>query len=57
MCVRAAREAERTGSDETSWVSGVATKPGQIELTQTPSADQASDCERVSAARPPLDAP
>src|ERR1700722_3086732 len=57
MCVRAARAADRPGSDDTSRVSGVATNPGQTEFTHTPDADHASDWDRVSAARPPLDAP
>src|ERR1700685_1326052 len=57
MCVRAARAAERIGSDDTSRVSGVATNPGQTEFTHTPDGAHASDWERVSAASPPLDAP
>src|ERR1700722_9994524 len=57
MCFRAARAADRTGSDDTSRVSGVATNPGQTELTHTLYEDHASDWERVSAARPPFDAP
>src|SRR5580693_8536534 len=57
MCVRPASAADRTGSVATSTVSGVDTNPGQTELTHTPDADHASDCDRVSAASPPLDAP
>src|SRR5271170_792884 len=57
MCVRAARAAERTGSDDTSVVSGVATNPGQTELTHTPDEAHASDWERVSDAMPPFDTP
>src|SRR5271169_482316 len=57
MCVRSASAADRTGSDDTSTVSGVDTNPGQTELTHTPEADHASDCDRVSAASPALDAP
>jgi hypothetical protein len=55
--VRAARAADLAGSDATSVVRGVATKPGQTELTQTPDFAQASDWERVRAARPALEAP
>src|SRR5580693_7685976 len=55
--VRAARAAERTGSDDTSTVSGVATNPGQTEFTQTPDDAHASDWDLVSAARPPFVAP
>src|SRR6266568_2699832 len=55
--VRPASAADRAGSAATCAVSGVATKPGQIALTVTPDGAQASDCDRVSAARPPLDAP
>src|SRR5579863_6729200 len=57
MCVRLASAADRTGSDATSMVSGVDTNPGQTELTHTPEADHASDCDRVSAASPDLVAP
>src|SRR3984885_3980608 len=57
MCVRAARAADRIGSDDTSRVSGVATNPGQTEFTHTPDADHASDWDRVRDARPPLEAP
>ncbi len=38
-------------------MSGVATNPGQTELTHTPDEAHASDWERVSDARLPLDAP
>jgi hypothetical protein len=38
-------------------VSGVATKPGHTEFTHTPDFAHASDWDRVSAARPPFDAP
>src|SRR5579872_6926862 len=33
------------------------TKPGHTELQQTPDGAHASDCDRVSAASPPFDAP
>src|SRR5260370_19726606 len=55
--VLAAIACQRSGSDATATVSGVATNPGHTELQQTPERAHASDCERVSAARPPLDAP
>src|SRR5271169_4342609 len=38
-------------------LSRVATNPGHTELQHTPDRAHASDCDRVSAARPPLDAP
>src|ERR1700722_12779621 len=57
MCVRAASAADRTGSDETSRGSGAAPNPGQTEFTHTPDGDHASDWDRVSEARLPLDAP
>jgi hypothetical protein len=38
-------------------VSGVATNPGHTEFTRTPDEAHASDWDRVSAARPPFDAP
>src|SRR6266581_4546551 len=55
--VRAAMAAERAGSLATAALSRVGTNPGQTELQHTPDRAQASDCDRVSAARPPLDAP
>src|SRR5579864_7274675 len=55
--VRAAMAAQRTGSPATAAVSGVATNPGHSALQHTPDRAHASDCDRVSAARPPLDAP
>src|SRR5580704_10953792 len=55
--VRAAIAAIRAGSLATAALSLVGTKPGHTELQHTPDAAQASDCDRVSAARPPLDAP
>ena len=55
--VRAAIAAERAGSLATAALSRVGTNPGQTELQHTPERAHASDCERVSAARPPLDAP
>jgi hypothetical protein len=55
--VRAARAAVRSGSAATSAVSGVATQPGQTELTRTPRGAQASDWDLVSAARAPFDTP
>ena len=57
MCVRSASAADRTGSDATSTVSGVDTNPGQNELTHTPDAAHASDCDLVRESSPPLDAP
>src|SRR5260370_709934 len=55
--VRAASAAERPGSAATCALSGVGTNPGQTELQPPPEPAHASDCERVSAARPALDAP
>src|ERR1700677_1133869 len=55
--VRAAIAAIRAGSLATAALSRVGTKPGHTELQHTPAAAQASDWDRVSAARPPLDAP
>ena len=55
--VRAASAADRTGSDATSAVSGVATKPGTIALQHTPRDAQASDWDLVSPASPAFAAP
>src|SRR6266536_1154586 len=55
--VRAASAALRAGSLATSLVSGVTTNPGDSELQHTPRGAHASDCDLVSEARPPLDAP
>ena len=49
--------AERAGSWATTALSRVGTNPGQTELQHTPDRAHASDCERVSAASPALDAP
>src|SRR5258708_13231483 len=57
IIVRAASAAERAGSLAASRVSGVITKPGEIALQHTPRGAHASDWDRVSDARPPLDAP
>ena len=54
--VRAASLAINSGSAAMCALSRVGTKPGHTELQHTPPA-QASDWDRVSAARPPLDAP
>ncbi len=57
IIVRAASAAERAGLLAASRVSGVITKPGEIALQHTPRGAHASDWDRVSDARPPLDAP
>src|SRR5580700_73449 len=55
--VRAASLAINSGSAAMCALSRVGTKPGHTELQHTPEPAQASDWDRVSAARPPLDAP
>src|SRR5260370_22454950 len=57
IIVRAASAAVRAGSLAESRVSGVITKQGEIALQHTPRGAHASDWDRVSDARPPLDAP
>src|ERR1700742_3667359 len=57
VIVRAAIAADRSGSRATCALSRVGTNPGHTELQHTPEGAHASDCDRVSAARPPLDAP
>src|ERR1022692_22976 len=57
IMVRAAIAADLTGSPATAAFSGVGTKPGEIALQHTPRGAHASDCDLVSEARPPLDAP
>src|SRR5438105_2042370 len=55
--VRAAIAADRAGSLATAALSRVGTKPGHTALQHTPERAHASDWDRVSAARPPFEAP
>src|SRR5690606_5817864 len=55
--VRAASAAIVSASSWRRWLSGVSTKPGTSVFAVTPRADHASDCERASDSRPPLETP
>src|SRR5690606_34255442 len=55
--VRAASAAMVSASSWRRWLRGVSTKPGTSVFAVTPRADHASDCERASDSRPPLETP